>query len=159
MSTKTPKEGVFQRIADKVSYLMGTPTNILIWLVLVLAWTSLFAFHIVGANSNFLPAWFTGTAFNFPLNMTTTVAELFIGFLVGAASNRSERNLEATLQRIEDVELNLQEAITQNTELTEQIKQDTVLLNEIHDHVSAITPQAGHFEPAEHDESTCRCGR
>ena len=42
--------------------------------------------------------------FNFPLNLITTVAELFIGFLVGAASNRSERNLEATLGRIERLE-------------------------------------------------------
>jgi hypothetical protein len=63
-------------------------------LVLVLGWTMLFAVHIVSANANSLPTWFTGTAFNFPLNLVTTVAELFIGFLVAAAANRSERNLE-----------------------------------------------------------------
>ncbi len=38
------------------------------------------------------------------MNLITTVAELFIGFLVGAASNRSERNLEVTLGRIEQLE-------------------------------------------------------
>src|ERR1700684_1234624 len=94
------KESIFNRIADYVSAAMGRPTNIMIWLVLVVGWTLLFAVHVVSANGNFLPSWFTGTAFNFPLNLVTTVAELFIGFLVAAASNRSERNLELTLARL-----------------------------------------------------------
>jgi hypothetical protein len=44
----------------------------------------------------------------------TTIAELFIGFLVAAAANRSERNLELTLaaiaeqdEHIEDVQAKL----------------------------------------------------
>ena len=37
------EEPVFQRIADRVSYGMGTPLNIAIWIVLVLGWTLLFA--------------------------------------------------------------------------------------------------------------------
>jgi len=64
------KESVFNRIADYVSAAMGRPTNIMVWLVLVVGWTLLFAVHIVSANANFLPGWFTGTAFNFPLNHT-----------------------------------------------------------------------------------------
>jgi low affinity Fe/Cu permease len=143
------KDSIFQRIADRVSYLMGTPGNIALWLVLVLTWTSLFAFHVFSANANFLPDWFTGTAFNFPLNLVTTVAELFIGFLVGAASNRSERNLENTLDRIEELEMNLAKAIDQNTLLTSEVKEDTELLNEIHRHVSALTPHAGYFDSHE----------
>lgn len=157
MSNDQPS--VFQRIADKVSYLMGTPANIAFWLVLVVAWTSLFAFHIVGANANFLPGWFTGSAFNFPLNLITTVAELFIGFLVGAASNRSERNLENTLARIEELELNLAKAIDQNTTITQGVKEDTVLLNEIHAHVTALTPDAGEFAPGPCDCNICEPGR
>lgn len=74
------RESVFDRTADYVSAAMGRQANIMIWLVLVGGWTFLFAAHIVSANANFLPAWFTGTAFNFPLNLVTTVAELFIGF-------------------------------------------------------------------------------
>jgi low affinity Fe/Cu permease len=50
------KESIFDRIADYVSAAMGRPTNIMVWLVLVVGWT---------------------------------VAELFIGFLVAAAANRS----------------------------------------------------------------------
>jgi len=92
---------LFQRIADRVSFLMGTPTNITIWIIAVGAWIAL---GPVVAQHNFMPAWFTSNSFNFPLNTVTTIAELYIGFLVGASSNRSERNLELTLGRIEQLE-------------------------------------------------------
>jgi hypothetical protein len=102
----------------------------------VVGWTGLFAAHIVSANANFLPGWFTGTAFNFPLNLVTTVAELFIGFLVAAAANRSERNLELTLaaiaeqeEHIEDVQAKLSEELASNTALTQQIHE---MASEIH---------------------------
>ena len=147
MSPEPEKASLFQRVADRVSYLMGTPGNIAFWLVVVVAWTAIFATGIVGPNAHILPSWFTGPAFNFPLNLVTTVAELFIGFLVGAASNRSERHLENTLDQIKAVELGLSEAIRQNTEITSAIKDDTVLLDEIHKHVTAITPDAGAFDP------------
>ncbi len=135
------RESIFNRIADYVSAAMGRPTNIIIWLVLVVGWTFLFAAHIVSANANFLPAWFTGTAFNFPLNLITTVAELFIGFLVAAAANRSERNLELTLaaiadqeEHIEDVEAKLSEELESNTVLTRQVRD---LTSQIHDYLVA----------------------
>jgi hypothetical protein len=67
----------------------------------------------------------------------TTVAELYIGFLVGASSNRSERNLEATLGRISAqdaqinaVEIKLSEALQQNTALTAEIHQLTKVIHE-----------------------------
>jgi hypothetical protein len=109
----------------------------------VVGWTLLFALHIVGANANFRPAWFTGTTFNFPLNLFTTVAELFIGFLVAAAANRSERNLQLTLaaiadqeKQIEDVETKLSEEMASNTALTQQVHD---LTREIHDFLTAGT--------------------
>lgn len=127
---------LFQRIADKVSYGMGTPTNIVIWILAVGTWIALGPYF---ANHSFLPAWFTSNGFNFPLNTVTTIAELYIGFLVGASSNRSERNLEATLARISAqeqqiavVEANLALALKANTDLTEAIH---VLSREIHQHV------------------------
>ena len=105
LTTDPEKASLFQRVADWTSAAMGRPTNIMIWLVAVIAWTLTFALggsHI--SSGDWLPAWFTSQGFNFPLNLITTVAELFIGFLVGAASNRSERNLETTLGRIEQLE-------------------------------------------------------
>jgi low affinity Fe/Cu permease len=142
------RESIFNRIADYVSAAMGRPANIMIWLVLVVGWTSLFAAHIVSANANFLPGWFTGTAFNFPLNLVTTVAELFIGFLVAAAANRSERNLELTLaaiaeqeEHIEDVEAKLSEELASNTALTQQVHD---LASQIHDFLAAGKRDTAH---------------
>ena len=165
--TETPavqppdRESPFEKVADYVSAAMGRPTNIMIWLVLVVGWTLIFALHLVSANANFLPGWFTGTAFNFPLNLITTVAELFIGFLVAAASNRSERNLDRTLsaiaqqeRQVGDVEDRLRAEMAANTDLTRQVHElattiatQTATLDEIHRHVSALAPQAGAFPP------------
>ena len=128
---------LFQRVADEVSYGMGTPTNIAIWIVLVVGWTLLFALGGEKiASGTWLPAWFTSTGFNFPLNLVTTVAELYIGFLVGASSNRSERNLEATLanlaaqeRQIRDLELRLTGMVDLNTTLTREVHELTKLIH------------------------------
>lgn len=162
------RESLFERVADYVSAAMGRPTNIIVWLVLVVAWCLVFATHLVSATASFLPGWFTGTAFNFPLNLITTVAELFIGFLVAAASNRSERNLDRTLaaiaaqgtaiQETEDrlaaVDAENRDLLRQNTDLTERVHElattiatQTATLDEIHRHVSALAPAAGTFPP------------
>src|SRR5580700_322257 len=119
------RESFFERIADYVSAAMGRPTNIIVWLVLVIAWTALGPYL---AKHPFLPAWSVSTGWNFPLNLVTTVAELFIGFLVAAASNRSERNLDRTLaaiaaqeSQIGVVEAKLAESLAANTNLTKQV--------------------------------------
>lgn len=129
-ATAPERESAFLKVADYVSAAMGRPTNIIIWLVAVVAWTAVFALggsHI--ASGTWLPAWFTSQGFNFPLNLVTTVAELFIGFLVAAAANRSERNLETTLARISqqghqiaDVEAGLTQSVAQNTTLTNELR-------------------------------------
>lgn len=138
-------EPLFQRVADRVSYGMGTPLNISIWVVLVVGWTLLFLIdrnpHV--QSGSFMPTWFTSTGYNFPLNLVTTVAELYIGFLVGAASNRSERNLEDTLEKIETLEHKLALLIQENTDLTNRVKTDTDLLNDLHVYISALVKAAG----------------
>jgi low affinity Fe/Cu permease len=148
--TADPEQAsVFQRVADWTSAAMGRPANIVIWLVAVIAWTVTFALggsHI--ASGDWLPAWFTSQGFNFPLNLVTTVAELFIGFLVGAASNRSERNLEATLGRIEQLEQSVdQQAKTSlallqsNTELITQMPQLQTAANTMLDRLEHVNTE------------------
>jgi low affinity Fe/Cu permease len=122
-------EGKFQSFADWISQAIGSPANIVIWLLLVIAWISLFAFGGPKlATGSWLPAWFTSQGFNFPLNLVTTVVELFIGFLVATAANRSQRALTALLSKIErqevqisDVEEHLAEQLQQNTDLTAEV--------------------------------------
>jgi low affinity Fe/Cu permease len=154
----------FLKVANWVSEAMGKPTNIAFWFVLVVAWTLVFALggrHL--ASGTWLPSWFTSTGYNFPLNLVTTVAELFIGFLVAAAANRAQdaltillAHIRTSVERDEAIEQRLAVAIAENTELTKQIhdlqvsmSQQTALLDEIHRHVGALTPEAGYFPPPE----------
>jgi cell shape-determining protein MreC len=138
---------LFQRVADRVSYGMGTPANIAIWIVLVVGWVLLFALSKSRSvqDGSFMPAWFTSTGFNFPLNLVTTVAELYIGFLVGASSNRSERNLERTLARMSAQEVQIRAQQTQLAEveskLSASLEQNTKLTKEVHELATAIHRQ------------------
>jgi low affinity Fe/Cu permease len=153
-----PKADAFLRFANWVSEAMGRPTNIIFWFVIVLAWTFVFAFgghHI--ASGNWLPSWFTSEGFNFPLNLITTVAELFIGFLVAAAANRSQTALTALLGHIRsgverdvameaqivDVEDNLTELLKENTDLTKVVAANTASIDELHAHLKALCAHFG----------------
>ena len=141
------KEGFFLKIADYVSDHMGRPTNIIVWLLLVIIWVVMFAASKQLDKGTFLPSWFISTGFNFPLNLITTVCELFIGFLVAASTNRSERANERLQARLEKMEEILLCEVRDNTKLTTEVKTDTSLLQEIHKHVTALSPQAGDFPP------------
>jgi hypothetical protein len=110
------KESPFVRIADRVSYAMGTWQNIVVWIVLVGAW---FAAGPYVAHHSVLPSWFTSSDFNFPLNTVTTIAELYIGFLVGASTNRTERNNRAQADRMEALENLIHKELERNSQMTE----------------------------------------
>jgi uncharacterized membrane protein YhdT len=78
-------------------------------------WTCIFAFggpHLAGGT--WLPKWFTSQGFNFPLNLITTVAELFIGFLVAAAANRAQDALTTLI-------LHIKQALDNDVALESQI--------------------------------------
>ena len=132
----------FVRIADRVSYAMGTWQNIVVWIVLVGTW---FAFGPYLANHSILPAWFTSNNFNFPLNTVTTIAELYIGFLVGASTNRTERHNRNQADRMEDLEKLIHNELQRNTEINddahaiaEQVKAQVPLLEETHAAVARL---------------------
>ena len=135
-SVKRPT--AFDRFADWVSEAMGRPLNIAFWFVLIAAWTLIFA---VGGPSlsrgTWLPTWFTSQGYNFPLNLITTVAELFIGFLVATAANRAQNALTALLDKIDTQEEQI-EATEANIETL--IKENTDLTNEIHALTSQVAP-------------------
>ncbi|WP_300612027.1 hypothetical protein [Trebonia sp.] len=154
--------GLFLKFANWVSEAMGRPANIAFWLVLVVFWTLIFALggHYL-ASGAWLPAWFTSTGYNFPLNLITTVAELFIGFLVAAAANRAQdaltvllAHIRAGVERDVAIERGLQDAIAENTQLTMQVHDLQVamstqmaLLDEIRRHVAALSPNADLLPP------------
>lgn len=155
----------FDRFADWVSEAMGRPLNIAFWFVLVAAWTLIFALGGPKLSSGtWLPTWFTSQGYNFPLNLITTVAELFIGFLVATAANRAQNALTALLdkidmqeEQIEATETNIVTLIKENTGLTSeihsltteirtltmQVLKNATLIAETHQQVAALTAQAG----------------
>ena len=156
-----PRESAFQRFADWVSDAMGRPINIAFWAVLITIWTCIFAFggpHLAGGT--WLPAWFTSQGFNFPLNLITTVAELFIGFLVATAANRAQLALTVLLTKIQTETDEIDALVKENTELTRQVHDVVGHLDEIHAHVSALTEAAGltvgAFAPGEDPPSRTR---
>ena len=53
----------FVNLADRVRYAMGTPLNIVIWIIVVGAWFALGPFL---ATHPSWPGWFTSNNFNFP---------------------------------------------------------------------------------------------
>lgn len=112
----------FVDFADRVSAGMGTPLNILIWIVLVVSWTLLFVFHPTLQNTAFLPSWFTSNAYNFPLNTVTTLAELYIGFLIAAAANRVEKRNRELLEKLEAIEEQILTLEKQEIEKIQQIE-------------------------------------
>ena len=104
MTDETPHLARQRVRAHAHERVMGEPSNIIFWLVLAVGWTLVFVAKLVSTDANFLPAWFTGTAYNFPLHLvTTTVAELFIGFLVAAAAKRAHRVFTAIIDGIRTV--------------------------------------------------------
>jgi low affinity Fe/Cu permease len=166
MKNAVKRPTTFDRFADWVSEAMGRPLNIAFWFVLVITWTLIFALggHKLSSGS-WLPTWFTRQGYNFPLNLITTVAELFIGFLVATAANRAQNALTDLLDKIdmqerqiEATEANIVSLIQENTELTTeihtlttQVAKNAALIIEVHKHVSALTahagPDAGDFPP------------
>jgi hypothetical protein len=132
----------FVRVADRVSYAMGTWQNIVVWIILVGTW---FALGPYLAHHSVLPAWFTSNNFNFPLNTVTTIAELYIGFLVGASTNRTERNNRNQADRIEALEKLIHKELKRNTAITdnaqtiaEQVKAQVPLLERTHADVARL---------------------
>lgn len=82
----------FQKLADKISFVLTTWQNFVIWIILVLIWILMGPYL---ASHNFLPDWFISNGFNFPLNTVTTLAELYIGFLLGINSARIQKEQDA----------------------------------------------------------------
>jgi hypothetical protein len=134
----------FQSACEWISAAQGSPANIAFWLLLVTVWVVIFWAHIVSAAGTFLPAWFTGQGFNFPLNLVTTVAELFIGFLVATAANRAQSALSLLIDGVktgidttEAVSRQTHDLVQQNIALTQEVRD---LARAVQEHVSRSGP-------------------
>ena len=107
----------FNKVSDWISWLITTWGNFLFWVVAVAAWFLVFAIDKSLASAHFMPAWFTSTAFNFPLNTVTTLVELYIGFLVGRNTNRTTQQLD---RHLDDMQGHLHRMEAMLSELTNE---------------------------------------
>jgi hypothetical protein len=122
------REWLFPRIADWVPAAMGCPASIMSGSS---PWPPGRA-PSRSAGRSASGTWlarFTSQGFNVPLNLLTTVAELFIGFPVAAASTRGVRTLQTTLARLSQqdgqmagVQSRLGDSLAQHTTLTAELK-------------------------------------
>lgn len=81
--------------ADRVSVWAGTWPHFTFWLILLLIW--------IAAG----PSMGWGVDWQLWANSPTTIVELFLGILVLAAANRTERHIEHVLDRILAIEQSL----------------------------------------------------
>ena len=131
--TKKSFSEKFVDFADLVSDVMGRPGNIGFWLFLTIAYIALGPYF---AGHQVLPDWFISNNFNFPLNTVTTLLELFIGFLLAAASNRAQRKLEQVLDMLSKV---IKHILTETDEIDQMLKENTELTRDVHQMQMQIT--------------------
>ena len=74
----------FTDLADIISEGMGRWWVSVVSAILIIGWT----FYCLATQGH---GWWYGTFYNLPLNLVTTVIELFVGFLIAAAANRVEK--------------------------------------------------------------------
>lgn len=121
---KHPKKTLndqFTDFADMISEGMGQWWVSVVSAILIIGWT----LYCIGTQG---PGWWYGTFYNLPLNLVTTVIELFVGFLIAAAANRVEkRNKElqeiqvSILKHIEQIAGGEDEEIKQ---IEQEVKQE-----------------------------------
>ena len=81
---------------------------------------------------------------------------LFLSMLAGVqaaalliAAKRADGIASEIALHTENNTEDLKNLLAENTTLTEQVKRNTDLLDEIHRHVAALAPEAGQFRPGE----------
>lgn len=125
----------FTDLADIISEGMGKWWVSMIAALLIILWT-LYCMFTQGTG------WWYGLFYNMPLNLCTTIAELFIGFLIAAAANRVERRHDQLLYEIKarasaDLHVTAEDAETNKAakEDIEAIKHELVAIREaLHAH-------------------------
>ncbi len=130
----THESGHFERVADFLSFAIGTPWAFLLALSIVLVWA------LLGPAAGFSNTW------QLIINTGTTIVTFLMVFLLGNASNRITQSQERTLNRIYDEERRLEDEEHMVEKLLKRIDVDHIrpILNHLdqQDHqIEAVTEQ------------------
>lgn len=132
-----------ERAADKMRNWMGSWPFVFIFLGIMIIWA-------------LVNTWLLGRLLNhrsfdpFPyvlLNLFLSMLAGLQGAILLIAAKRADAIAAEQAMHHLKVSESLVQLMNENTQLTEEVKHDTELLNEIHRHVTALTPNAGNFNP------------
>jgi uncharacterized membrane protein len=131
-----------ERAADVMRSAFGSWTFVGSFLAFMAAWMILNSPLVLGRSSYDHYPWIL-------LNLGLSMMAGLQGALILIAAKRADRvAAEQAISHYAETS-KLDTLQTQNNAMTERIEAATALLAEIHAHVTALTPNAGHFPPAE----------
>ncbi len=140
---------VGERAADRMRNVMGSWPFVFSFFAIMILWA--------GGNTFFLQRVIHHRAFDpYPY----ILLNLFLSMLAGvqaaalliAAKRTDSISSEIAMHTLKNSD-DIKQLISENTSLTKEVKRATDLLEEIHRHVAAITPDAGRFKPGERPHS------
>jgi len=132
-----------ERAADRMRNAMGSWPFVFVFLGIMLIWatTNTIVLGKVVHHQSFDP---------FPyvfLNLFLSMLAGLQGAILLIAAKRADSIASQQAIHHLDVSESLVRMMEQNTSLTNEVKRDTDLLQEIHKHVTALSPNSGDFEP------------
>src|SRR5438309_10019954 len=133
-----------ERAADRMRNMMGSWPFVFCFFGIMIAWAvanSIFYFGGSHGKHGFDP--YPYILLNLFLSM---LAGVQAAALLIAAKRADAIPSEIAIHTDKNTD-DLKDLVNENTALTEQVKRATDLLDEIHRHVSALTPGAGRFPP------------
>jgi uncharacterized membrane protein len=135
-----------ERAADRMRNVMGSWPFVFCFFGVMIAWAIINSVFYLGGQHGkhgFDP--YPYILLNLFLSM---LAGVQAAALLIAAKRADAISSEIAIHTEKNTE-DLKALVNDNTALTEQVKRNTDLLDEIHRHVAALTPEAGLFKPGE----------
>ncbi|HEY5093423.1 MAG TPA: DUF1003 domain-containing protein [Acidimicrobiales bacterium] len=139
-----------ERAADRMRNIMGSWPFVFSFFAVMILWAAI--------NTFFLQRVIHHKAFDpYPY----ILLNLFLSMLAGvqaaalliAAKRTDSISSEIALHTVKNTD-DIKKLLGENTELTKEVKLQTDLLEEIHRHVAALSPNAGLFRPGEQPPSS-----
>ncbi len=140
-----------ERAADRMRNMMGSWPFVFGFFGIMILWAVVNSvFYLGGTNGRhgFDP---------YPYILLNLFLSMLAGVQAAAlliAAKRSDGIASEIALHTERNTEDLKGLLAENTELTTQVKKNTDLLEEIHRHVAALTPEAGLFKPGEEPPSS-----
>ena len=136
--TKGAGRSLGERAADRMKAILATWIALLTVLIVIIIWM-VYNSHLRGGHAFDPYPWIL-------LNLVLSCFAALQCFVLLIANKRGEQIASEIAQHTYENTTSDSKLLEENTELTRQVKKATDLLDEIHRHVQAMSPDAGDFE-------------